>query len=205
MAAGGRVEGDRGEDLVVAAGGHVGRFVVVPRRDLAVALGAREVQRRAERLHQARHVVARVSVRDVAAHGAHVAHLRVRDLERGLAQDRRDLGEPVMRDQLVLGRHRADHDAAPVDADALEIGDVLKVDEMRDRSHPELHHRNEAVAAGDDARLVAQLSEERERGCDVCRPMVLEPSRYHGLPPWCARMSQRPTGVCGGVPGASGK
>ncbi len=85
----------------------------------------------AEAQHHRRHVVAGIAVGDVAAERADIAHLRVGDQQRGLAQDRKLGGEQVGADDLVLRRHGADDDVAAVGADALEVADAGEIDEMR--------------------------------------------------------------------------
>ena len=47
-------------------------------------------------------------------------------------------------------------------ADAFEIGDAGEIDQMRGRRQPQLHHRNEAVAAGKRPAVVAQFGEQAD-------------------------------------------
>ena len=60
----------------------------------------------------------------------------------------------------MLGGHRADHDRVAVAADALQPGDAVQIDQMLGRGEPELHHRDQAVAAGQRAGLIAQGREQ---------------------------------------------
>ena len=60
-----------------------------------------------------------------------IAHLRVGDLQRGLAQQRDRLAEQIGGDQLVLRRHRADDDLVAVLADPFQVRDAAEVDEVR--------------------------------------------------------------------------
>ena len=48
--------------------------------------------------------------------------------------------------------------APPVLGDALQLLEVLQIDEMLRRGEAQLHHRDQAVAAGDDPRLVASTA-----------------------------------------------
>ena len=57
----------------------------------------------------------------------------------------------------MLGRHGADDDVVAVGADAFELGDAGEIDEMRRRGEAQLHHRDQAVAAGERAAVVAQI------------------------------------------------
>ena len=103
-----------------------------------------------------------------------IAHLRVGDLQRGLAQQRDLLAEQVGADQLVLRRHRADDDVVAFLADPLEVGDAAEVDEIGGAREPQLHHRDEAVAAGEHAALLAEAGEQADRVIDGRRAMIGE-------------------------------
>ncbi len=70
-------------------------------------------------------------------------------------QDRQRFGDFVRRQQLVLGGHRTDHDAIAFAADAFQAIDAVQIDQMFGRGEPELHHRHQAVAAGQQAGFVA--------------------------------------------------
>ena len=50
---------------------------------------------------------------------------------------------------LVMGGHGADADRAFVPGDAAETGDAAQVDETLGRGQPQLHHGDEAHAAGE--------------------------------------------------------
>src|SRR5262249_40085448 len=89
-------------------------------------------------------------------------------------------------DQLVLRRHRADDDVSAIGANALKIGNAGEVDQMRRSCEAELHHGDEAVPAGEGARVLAKLIEQPDGFSDRCRTMVGERSGYH----W--RSSRRP-------------
>ena len=60
----------------------------------------------------------------------------------------------------MLGRHGADDDVVAIRADAFEVGNAGEIDQIRGRSQPQLHHRNEAVAAGQRPAVVAQFGEQ---------------------------------------------
>ena len=111
-----------------------------------------------EALHQARHVVARIAIRHVAADRAHVAHLRIGDLQRRLAQDR--CGWPA--------RHWSISSACVVMAPMVMLravdpsmpdrpGTSCRSIRCGDVGHAQLHHRDQAVPAGHHTRVVAVL------------------------------------------------
>ena len=82
-----------------------------------------------------------------------------------------------------MARHRADLDHPLVLADVGEVGEVVDVDQVRGLGEPQLHHRQQAVAAGDDPRLRAEPLERRDRALDAGRTFVLEwRGGLHGAP-----------------------
>ena len=81
----------------------------------------------------------------------------------------------------MLGGHRADHDAVAVAADALQPGDAVQIDQMFGGGEPELHHRDQAVAAGERAGFVAQCREQFDRIGHGRRPVIAERARNHRL------------------------
>ena len=71
-----------------------------------------------------------------------------------------------------------------VEGDVPQLGEVVDVDDPVGPRQPELHHRQQAVPAGDDAGLGAVALEEFEGVLDAGRPHVVERSRYlHGETP----------------------
>ena len=92
-------------------------------------------------------------------------------------------GEQVRGDDLVLGGHRADDDVVAVGADALEVADAGEVDEVGRRREPQLHHRDQAMAAGKRAGVVAEIGEQGDGVGDGFRAVVGECAWNHGCPP----------------------
>ena len=58
--------------------------------------------------------------------------------------------------QVDVAGQRADPDLAALLADVGELGEVVDVDQVLGAGEPQLHHRQQAVAAGDDPRLGAE-------------------------------------------------
>ena len=72
--------------------------------------------------------------------------------------------------------------------------EVVDVDERLGPGEAQLHHRQQAVPAGDEPGLGAVLLEQRERVVDAGGPFVLERRWYlHGVPLW--RCGSRAVGV----------
>ena len=79
---------------------------------------------------------------------------------------------------------RADAQLVAVVGDVPQLGEVVDVDQPLGPGQPELHHRQQAVPAGDDPGLGAVAFEEFERVADAGGAHVVERSRYlHGAPP----------------------
>ena len=95
------------------------------------------------------------------------------------------LGEDRRVEDVAVPRHRADDDLVALDAYAHELRDVVDVDQRVRAREAQLHHRQQAVPAGDDARLLTMLGELRERVGDGRRLRVVDGRRSlqcHHLP-----------------------
>ena len=103
-----------------------------------------------------RQVLGRVGLAQRAADGAAVAHDRVGDHPLGVDEDREVLGRRAATSSSVgVAGHRADAQLVAVDADVGQLGEVVDVDEHLGPGQAELHHRQQAVAAGDQPGLGA--------------------------------------------------
>ena len=79
----------------------------------------------------------------------------------------------------------ADPQPVAVDGDVPQFGEVVDVDQPLGPGQPELHHRQQAVPAGDDPGLGAVSFEEFEDVVDAGRAHVVERGRYlHGGTPF---------------------
>ncbi len=61
--------------------------------------------------------------------------------------------------------------------------DAVQIDQVGWRGEPELHHRDQTVAAGERAGVVAKVREQFHRIGQSRGPMVIEWARYHHLLP----------------------
>ena len=94
--------------------------------------------------------------------------------------------DPEAVEQLVVGvldlavdGEPADAQAVAVAGDVAQLGDAGDVDERRRPDEPEVHHRHEALAAGEQLGVLAQLAEPLERVLDGVDAVVLEAGRLH--------------------------
>ena len=78
----------RGEHVARFQRGEIGALVKFARGDAPFAAFAGDVIGGVKAQHHRRHVVAGIAVGDIAAERADIAHLRIGDLQRGLAQQR---------------------------------------------------------------------------------------------------------------------
>ena len=163
-----------GEQLAVADRGHVGPDVEVVHPDDALAVGAADHGLRLDRRADRREVLGRVGLAQRAADRAAVAHDRVGDHVLGVAEEREvpasssDFSRSTCR---VSAPIRISSPCSRMYASSVEIVDVDQVLGVR---QPELHHRQQAVPAGDDARLRAEPLQRRDRALDAGRALVLE-------------------------------
>jgi hypothetical protein len=90
---------------------------------------------------------------------------------------------------VVIG---ADHDRVAVAPDALEACDAMQIDQVLRAREPELHHWNQAVAAGQRPGLVAKRRKQVHGVGHRCRPVIAERARNHAFPPFvlCGRSRQ---------------
>jgi hypothetical protein len=95
-----------------------------------------------------------------------------------------------------MSGQRTDAEHVGLLGDVPHLRDVVDVDQPLGPGQPQLHHRQQAVPAGDDAGLGAMAFEQFEHVPDAGGADVVEWSRYlHGgtpfprtpwLEPWCS-------------------
>ena len=167
-------DADGGQDLALLPRGEERRLVILPGRHGACAVRTRQFIDRIERLQDRRHVVSGIAVRRVAADRADIADLGIGDLQRRLADDRAGFVERIRGDQFRLGRHGAEPDRAAGNFDEAQGVDVLQVDQVLGHCQTQLHHRDQAVAAGNDGRVVAKRRQQADGFVDSFRAMVVK-------------------------------
>ena len=109
-------------------------------------------------------------------------HLFAAANQRGPHFDRRQPAEIEVSDDVVVTDQCA-HAQVPVGVvDVVETGDAVDVDEHLGEREPELHHRDEALPAGEHLRFVAELGEQRNSLVRAAGSVVLEGRRLHAPP-----------------------
>ena len=83
------------------------------------------------------------------------------------------------RHQLVLGDRGADLDGLAEIADDIERGDPRNIDQHAGIDQPQIEHRDQRLAAGENARIVAVFGEQRQRLLDRIGPHVIERPWFH--------------------------
>ena len=180
------VEGDLREQLLLAQ-----RRLEHPQEErvglqAADAVLSGEREGRIERFEHRGVIRRRIPVRRGAADRPAVAHLRVAQVVGGIPQRRRALAERVAGGQRRVLRQRADRDAIAADIDRVELRDRGDVDQHRGRGEAQLHHRDEAVPAGEQLGVAAVLLEQTQRVLDAGRSDVVECCRNHLALPFVA-------------------
>ena len=96
--------------------------------------------------------------------------------------DARDVG---------VAHQRADPQVAVRPLERVEPGDAVDVDELRRGGEADLHHRDQALAAGEEAGVVTAFTFRRDRLLDGVRRDVVEPGREHVDPPLASLLVRR--------------
>jgi hypothetical protein len=172
--AGTQLEANLGQELAVADRSHVGADVEVLHPDDALAIRAADhdlgLRRRADR----REVLGRVGLAERTADRPAVANDGVGDHLLRLAKQRKVLGQQLGVEEIDVPGERPDPDLAVLLADVGELVEVVDVDQVLGLCEPQLHHRQQAVPAGDDPRPGAALLERCDGAVDARRALVLE-------------------------------
>ena len=102
----------------------------------------------------------RIGMRKIAADGAAVADLRMRDMRQSLADQGKQSGKGRVALQRLVARQRPNSRALPNTVQGL---DPVDVDQDRRPSEAKIHCRDQALPAGQEFRLVAMLRLQRQR------------------------------------------
>lgn len=106
--------------------------------------------------------------------GAEVTDLHVAD-RIGALREQSELGaNQLRRCHPIVRNSRADYDSAALFGNLAEFTDPRDIDEMCGLHKPQLHHRQKAVATGEEPRIVTKLSDKDECLLDRSDTMVLE-------------------------------
>lgn len=102
------------------------------------------------------------------------------DQAQGGDEQRVAAGHPGVALDLPVGDGGADADVVVADGQILEVGGAGDVDQHLGAGQPQRHHRDQALAAGEDAGLLPVLGEEVDRVCRRLGEAVEEGGRLHG-------------------------
>src|SRR5215471_14078634 len=83
----------------------------------------------------------------------------------------------------MLGGHSADDHSIRVGLNPTQLLQVLQINQMLRPSQSELHHRDQAVSAGDDPRVFTVVRQKPERLVERAGPMIGERRGYHSRSP----------------------
>ncbi len=134
-----------------------------------------------ERQQRGRIIGRRIGMRDAAADGAHVAHLHIADVRCRLGQQRAAGTNERRAFHLIMRGGGADPQHAAFLANEVQIRDPAKVHQLLRRGQAQLHHRDQAHAAGQQ--LGVFLRQQPECVLETGRSRVLEILRDHARPP----------------------
>jgi hypothetical protein len=91
--------------------------------------------------------------------------------------DREPLPDQGRLQERAVAGHRADADLVALVGDVVELAEIVDVHEVLGRRQAQLHHRQQAVAAGDDSGVGTEALQQRQRVVDAGGPLVLERGR----------------------------
>ena len=152
------------QQFVLPDGGLVGSAVEVAHGDDALAARTADHGLGAEDIADGGEVLGRVGLAERAADGAAVAHHRVGNHLLGVPARWGTARRPRPIPASVVWRVRAPTlSVFAVAQDEVEFVEVVDVDQPFRPGQPELHHRQQAVAAGDDPRLGTVACEKFQR------------------------------------------
>ena len=114
-----------------------------------------------------------------------VAYLGVGDRPGGTREDAQ-LGRVL---ELGVRRQRADPPAPVLALDPVQTRDLAQVDEQRWRGQPQLHQRQQRVAAGEQLGVLAAVGERPDRAIERVRRDVVELGGDHPATPPCASIA----------------
>lgn len=172
---------DRDHDLGLLEQRHVGAEEKAVGRHGAAAVRAFEHEFGVADQRERRVVIARVAVGNVTADGAAVAHLRVGDQLGGFCQQRHLGLQDGGIDQVVFHRHRSDDHGVAFFADATQLGNAVDVDQVLGLGKAQLHHRQQAVAAGQQLGVRPVLAQQGHGLTHALGGVVLETRWDHGV------------------------
>ena len=157
------------------------------------ALGSDRLQLGSEGEDDRRPVGSGIRVGQASSHRPQVANLGVTDHGGRVGEHRALRLEARVGFDRVVGRQGADDGGPAVLAHAGQAADPPDVDQVLGLGQAQLHHGDEAVAAGEQLRVVFVAGQEPNRLLDARHPMVLEGRRVHWEPPLLLRaLNRRP-------------
>ena len=150
---------------------------------------ARNRHARAEGNRAGRELGRRVGERDGAAEGAAIAHRRMGDMRHGAGDERRPGGDEVRGLHLRMAGHGADPKPIVGFLDARKARHAADIDQHLGRGEPHVEGGHQALAAGEDSRVLPVLVQHGDGVFEACRPDVGEWGRFHErVPPLLRRL-----------------
>src|SRR5256885_5167315 len=78
-----------------------------------------------------------------------------------------------------VAREGADAQGAVLGVQKVQLGDAVEVEQPRRPREAKVHHRHQALAAGEDLALLAMLRKQCEQGIERLRGVVFEVGGLH--------------------------
>lgn len=147
--------------------------------DTPMTCGTSDLDLGIERQRHRRKFGCGIGERDTAAEGAAIADRGMGNERRRRVQQWRELGDQRLAQHFAMPRQRTDAQITAFAPDAAHLGDVSNVDQQPRRLQPQRQRRHEALAAGNEARVIAGARVSIQRLVDRSRPKIAESPRLH--------------------------
>ncbi len=170
---------DFDENLVLADRGRHQPLEPVVDLHGATALGALADHLGPERDHRRRIVRGGIGVGDRAADRPAVANGWIPDQRGDFGKDGELRFHQSGRLDIPVGGHGADCEHVAVLLDSREPGNLAQIDQVLGLGQPQLHHRDQAVAAREQLGVVLVLAEKLQRFLDGARRVIVERGWIH--------------------------
>ena len=165
---------DLGEQFVGLERGLEQALEELPDADLPLTVGAARDHGRVQREQDGGQVRGGVGVRDRAADRTAVPDLRVTDLPGGVGEQRYLAAEKLGMLDVVVPGQGADRDVRALVGDVGQVTQAAQVDDHLGGGQPQLHQRQQRVAAGQELGVLAVLGDQVQGFLGRARPLVGE-------------------------------
>ena len=156
-----------GEDFIVLQRSGIGKRKKISRRNYPFASWTHALHLGVKRQNHRPIISGWIGLDQTATDCTAVTHLGIADRTRRLAQYRELFADELGIFYLHMTRHRTQANRTRIFTDVVQISDAMDVDQVYRPRDSELHHRHQALAAGQKLCVVAVPAQEFDRFADT--------------------------------------